>query len=143
MRPTLAFLLLGACGVVEPENWELPAPVGADQALELVVAEWSERVPGAEGLSAADAPDVRWFAGPCLVYPGAEACVRGAYVWAMSAAEIHLATTRPLHKTSLAHEVLHWIYDETTGDPDDGHDSKVWGSHHVADVERALANAGL
>ncbi len=53
----LIVLLVGCAigGVPEPDNVEVAAPAGADEAAEVVVQEWSERLPYAARLSVAAA----------------------------------------------------------------------------------------
>lgn len=141
-----ALCALTACdGVMQPTNEAVAAPEGADDAAEVVVTEWSERVLDAERLSIDDLPLVRWFQGECLVYgyPDLDAaCPLGAYVRTHSSgSEIHLLLSPTLHESPLTHEVLHWVLDETTGDMDQGHETPPW--MEVDDVMTVLRLAGL
>ncbi len=124
----------GCHSVPEPTNVEVDAPAGADEALEVAVAEWAARVPHAARLDVGDLPAVRWFEGNCLDYPEhPDSCILGLYAWAsFDEPEIHLLVNHPV---IMAHEVLHWALDSAVAD-DPTHARPEW--EQLVDVEAEI-----
>lgn len=133
------FVLLAACGVPQPTNVEVDPPAGADDAAEIVVQEWSERL-GVE-LDVEDLPPVRWFEGPCLDY--GDGCISdGGYARSFDgAAEIHVLWLGSIHGSALSHEALHWSLDMALEDRDPDHGRARWSEEPA--VQAVLASAGL
>lgn len=136
----LALLGLG-CAVPEPDNVEVAAPAGAEDAAAIVVQEWSERLPHAGRLDVDDLPPVRWFEGPCLDYGDATECILGSGRWTPLAEEIHLLVRDSLADTSLTHELLHWSLNQTGAGRDGDHTSRWWTQ--VDEIDAILRRAGL
>lgn len=140
----VAVLLLCAvgCDVIEyPSNQEVPAPEGAGLAQEIAIDLWS----GELDADLWHPPEVRWFEGACLSYDGRDpgGCLMGLFqTAALEEPQIHLAVEYPaVHRTALAHELLHWAIDESRGDSDHDHASPEWGL--LGEAEERLAAAGL
>jgi hypothetical protein len=141
MRGLLVLLLCGGCvewQVFEPLSSEVDAPEGADDAVELVVHEWADRL--SVGMAAEDAPPVVWYqpdAQGCLVYEHTDECITGSYQRVV----IHLAWSEHVRDSALAHELLHWALDMTAGDSDHDHAGPAWAQ--VDDVEESCWPLGV
>jgi hypothetical protein len=130
--------LLAACGVPQPTNEEVPAPDGAAESVAIAVAEWSDALD--ERLAMDDVPLIRWFEGACLDY-GDGQCTPGAYQWTPLATEIHIIRRPTIHESSLAHELLHWSFDERGQDVDTDHSRPLWAG--VPAINDVLVLAGF
>jgi hypothetical protein len=146
-RPAALFcLLLAGCSALEleqPRNPEVAPPAGADDAIDIVLGEWAERL-GAGGYDAADLPPIYWFEGRCLDYgdkfPDDE-CVAGLTQYTPISEEIHLVVRDQIHSSLLAHELLHWSLNQTEGNRDGDHTGPMW--EQLPDVKDVLKLAGL
>ncbi len=147
MRKSLLLLVvLSACGIPEPFNQETAAPMLADQAAFIVQRGWEQEFGPLCGR-----PEIRWF-GPvegrsCLDFgpdyrPGG--CIQGIYwqAWGSGEEQIQLLNYPTFHQSAMAHEMLHWAFDQATdndGDPD--HLEPMWDK--VKDIEQLLIDAGM
>lgn len=137
----VALLAAGCPSIPEPLNAEVEPPAGAGPAAELARAEWAGRLSADLG----ELPVIRWFEGPCLRWPDdVEQCLDGS-TWTPHGlldadVEIQLVAVAPVHRSALAHELLHWALDESSGDADGDHGAPEWDQ--VAEVDAALEAAG-
>lgn len=149
----VAVAVVAGCGLPDPVNQEVAPPGGAQEATEIAVSEWSERVPGAEDLDVGDLPPIRWFEGVpcecagctsapfCLLDSGGIADKAGKYRWTAFEAEIQLVVFPTIHESGLTHEILHWTLHKAAGDPDDLHEGAIWDQ--VDEVNEILRAVGL
>lgn len=117
------------CDVYEPNNDEVAAPAGVDDAAQFIVGEWSVRL----GLDLpTELPPIRWFSGECLTWtwlPEQHDCDTGRYFLdsPVGSEQIQvLVDAEGLWSTALAHELLHWslAQDGSWGDAD--HSGPEW-----------------
>lgn len=141
MTRILLLTLLTACAATEPTplplNPELASPADTDRAQALARELWSEYV----GELPEQMPAVSFYEG-CLVYAPEHmkpewyhGCIGGRY---FSDSDIHLdmsAEGDAMH-SPIAHEMLHWALDMSTGEPDADHTDPLWDA--VPDVAEQI-----
>jgi hypothetical protein len=138
---SLAIALLAACDddlqpTPDPSNGEVGEPHQAREVVELIRDEWARRL---DTELPDDVPTIRWFDGPCLVYPPEftrpewrDGCILGRFFG--DADDVHVGWMYSYwhSDSSLSHELLHWSLSEALGDSDSEHRSRYWDE--VSDV---------
>lgn len=121
--------LLSGCymGAEQVINAEVAAPAGAEQAVEMV---WKALGCGPD-TDCDYLPPIHWVEGPCILPMTAGKCQGGRVLAGgpFGKGEIYIVvqeSSTSLSRTSLAHELLHSMLGQRTGNSDHNHTGPEW-----------------